>query len=101
MEHGRNVTLMATNIEDTKSFGIGITPIVSSIIFARNVSNTTCTINATDFIYKSGTTFGIRFNATQTTIYIYHLTMKNNLINNVLNPVNPQDAAIKVMLILI
>ena len=72
---GRNVTLIATNIADTKSFGIGITPIVASIIFARNVNNTTCTINATDFIYKSGTTFGLRSNATQTTIY-NPLTMK-------------------------
>ena len=66
---GRNVTLMATNIADTKSFGIGISPTVSSIIFARNVDDTTCTINATDFIYKSGATFGLRSNATQTTIF--------------------------------
>ena len=29
---GRNVTLLASNIADTKSFGIGITPVVASII---------------------------------------------------------------------
>ena len=91
---GKNVTLMASNIADTKSFGIGITPIVASIIFARNVNNTTCTINSTDFIYKSGITFGFRSNATQTTIFT-PLTMNSNQINNVLNPTNAQDVATK------
>ena len=43
---GRNVSLLANNIEDGKSFGIGINPVVSSIKFIRHWINTTCIINS-------------------------------------------------------
>ena len=91
----RNVSIIANNIGVGKCFEIGIDSDNTGIVFIKNGDTTTeCAINANSFEYVTNDDIILRCYKEKIKIF-KTLSMMNNKITNVKDPINIQDVATK------